>query len=117
MSLKELSEEPFVALPKGYSMRRYFDEIFGMAGVVPKVVAEGDAQFRAQLVMDHVGIILSTKLGMRAPVHQNLHFIPVSEPVYPREQAIFWRKGQQLSSAAQRFLDFMKEYYGKDARG
>lgn len=111
ISLSEARNEPFIALSKGFSMRRYFDTLCEIAGFAPKIVAEGDYSLRTKLIKDRMGITISTVTGSRSALMRGIRFIEITEPVHPRVQAIFWRKGKELSPQAKSFKSFMQSYY------
>lgn len=111
ISLIETRKEPYVALTRGYSSRRFFDQTCEMAGFIPNIVAEGDYALRTQLVDDRYGISFSSVLGSKSPVVHGLKFIEITEPSNPRIQTIFWRKDEQLSENVCLFRDFIIEFY------
>ena len=111
ISLKEVCHEPFIALPKGYAMRKYFDTLCDLAGFTPNIVAEADVQLRSWLVKKHMGITLTTQLGTGSYLLDGLKFIKITDPIYPRTQGIMWPKGRELTPHAKAFLAFMCEYY------
>lgn len=111
ISLTEAKDEPFIALTKGYSSRKYFDEMCDLAGFTPKIVIEGDYPLRTQMVEEEYGITFSTIVGSKSPILKGLKFVEIKSPVNIRIQAIFWRKGRILSSAAMSFRDYMINYY------
>ena len=115
ISLAQAKDEPFVALSKGFSMRKYFDLLCKKAGFQPKVVAEADYSLRARLVKNEYGIALSTRTGAESIYLSGLKFIPLSEPVDTRVQTLFWRKDRKLSPQAEVFRDFLTEYFASPA--
>ena len=115
ISLAQAKDEPFVALSKGFSMRKYFDLLCKKAGFQPKVVAEADYSLRARLVKNEYGIGLSTRTGAESISLSGLKFIPLSEPVDTRVQTLFWRKDRKLSPQAEVFRDFLTEYFASPA--
>lgn len=111
VSLNEVRNEPFIALSNNFSMRRYFDNLCEAAGFKPKIVAEGDYSLRAQLIKDRMGITISTTMGSKSILMKGIKFIELIEPVRPRVQAIFWKKGRELSPHAKDFKTFLQSYY------
>lgn len=111
LSLIEAKDEPFIALTKGYSSRRYFDEMCDLAGFTPKIVVEGDYSLRTEMVEKEYGISFSTVLGSKSPILKGLKFVEIKYPVNCRIQVIFWRKGRELSNAAKLFRDYIINYY------
>jgi len=111
ISLSQAAGEPFIALSKSFSMRRYFDSLFELSDFKPNIVAEGDYSLRAKLIKDRMGITISTVMGSASVLLQGLHFINISEPVHPRIHAIFWKKGKKLTPQAKAFKSYLKAYY------
>ena len=111
VALYEVRDEPFVALPKSISYRRYFDKLFEIAGITPNIIAETDYVLRQKLIKDHMGITISTILCSKSPFLAGLRFIPLAGPVPPRMQTLFWKKGKELSKDARAFKNFMIAYY------
>lgn len=111
VSLSEAANEPFIALSKSFSMRKYFDSLFELADVKPNIVAEGDYSLRAKLIKDRMGITVTTIMGSGSVLLQGLHLINISEPIHPRIHAIFWKKGKKLSAQAKAFKTYLKSYY------
>ncbi|MBF4695050.1 LysR family transcriptional regulator [Fusibacter ferrireducens] len=111
ISLIEAKDEPFVALTKGYSSRRYFDEMFELAGFKPKIVSESDYPLRSQMIEKGYGITISTITGIQAAILKGFSFIEIDSPANVRTQTIFWKKGRKLSNAALIFRDYMIDYH------
>jgi len=111
ISLIEAKDEPFIALTKGYSSRKYFDETCELAGFTPRIIVEGDYPLRTQMVEAGYGITFSTVIGSKAPILKGLKYVEIKSPQNIRVQAIFWRKGRKLSPEAKSFQNFMINYY------
>lgn len=111
ISMKEAKNENFIALTKGYSSRKYFDEMCEMAGFRPNIIVECDYSLRTQMVEDEYGITFSTVLGSKTPILKGLKFVQITEPINTRVQVVFWRRGHKLSDAAESFRNFIIEYY------
>ncbi len=60
IQLSEAADEPFIAISKGHSSRKYFDELFAVAGITPKISLECDYLMRHEMVMSGRGIALAT---------------------------------------------------------
>lgn len=111
IDLIEARNEPFVALTKGYSSRKYFDDMCEAAGFTPKIVVECDYLLRSQLVAAEYGITFSTELGAKTAILGEFSFVKVRTPILRREQAILWNKNRYMTVAAQAFKDFMVQYH------
>ncbi len=112
----DLKNEAFIALSKGYSSRKYFDQVIKFLGIEPTIYTESDYSLRTALVKAHKGIALSTVYGAAAPMLTGLVPIPIGSGVFPRIQTLFWKKNAKLTpqqTVFQNFLiDFFKLYKG-----
>lgn len=113
ISLLDAKDESFIALSKGYSSRKYFDDMCELSGFTPKIVLEVDYPLRSEMVQKEHGISFTTILGSKTQILNGLKFIEINYPVNYRIQSIFWRKGRELSQSALSFRDFMIDYYKK----
>lgn len=112
INLADLANEQFVALPKHFSSRKMFDDLFVAAGIQPNIVAEGDYLLRAQILHSSRGLLgISTIAGMTSELLKDLEYIPITTTAPPRIQAIQWRKEHPLSPAGRAFKDFVVQYY------
>lgn len=111
VSMSDLAGEPLIVLPKSFSYRHYVDKLFKAAGITPNIIAETDYALRGKLINEHMGITLTTILCSKLPSLAGLCFVPLADPVPPRMQTLFWKKGRPLSNDACAFKDFMIAYY------
>lgn len=107
----ELKNENFIAVSKGFSMRKYFDDLCAKAGFVPKIILECDYMFRAKMLALEFGISLTTESGYKTGTLENTICVKISDPAILRAQAIMWNKSHYLSKAAHTFHDFMVSYH------
>ncbi len=107
----ELKNENFIAVSKGFSMRKYFDDLCIKAGFVPKIILECDYMFRAKMLALQYGISLTTESGYKTGTLENTIAVKISDPAIRRTQAIMWNKSHYLSKSAHVFHDFMVNYY------
>lgn len=116
ISLYEAKNEPFIALDKQFGARQFFDIVFELAGFKPRIVAQVDFTLRASLVKNGVGITMASTMALESTQLEGLRFIKIISPANPRPQAIFWKKGRELSPQAKAFKHFMINYYKDFAR-
>mgnify|MGYP002352644639 FL=1 len=109
--MRDLKDEPFIALSKTFAPRRFFDAACNQAGIIPNIVAETDYQLRTSLVESGIGIAFSGTLGAKAVRSASIKAVRVGYPPNPKMQTIFWKPGKALSPAAQAFRDFLVAYY------
>ena len=111
LRLYETKDEKYIAVSRGFSMRKFFEESCSMAGFTPKIVLECDYMLRSSMFTAKYGIIFTTESGARAKVLEDAVYIPVVDPPIRRMQVIFYKKSSYLSQAAVLFRDFMIAYY------
>ncbi|HUW64931.1 MAG TPA: LysR family transcriptional regulator [Spirochaetia bacterium] len=112
VELRELADELFVMLKKGYGLRAITDQLCQKAGFTPKVTFEGDEVATvAGLVAANLGVALVPEIpGLD---EAGLARLPVTRPVSRRVIGMAWKEGRYLSPAAKRFLTFVTEHSGE----
>lgn len=106
--LKEIADETFILLKKGYSLRITIEQLFEEVGITPKVTFEGEeADTVAGLVAAGLGIsILPDLKGIdKSKISQ----ISVDWPKCQRLIGIARIEGRYLSPAAEKFKKFILE--------
>jgi len=111
LRLYETKDEKYIAVSRGFSMRKFFEDSCAMSGFTPKIVLECDYMLRSSMFTAKHGIIFTTESGARANLLKDATYIPVIDPPIRRMQAIFYKKSSYLSQAAVLFRDFMIAYY------
>lgn len=111
ISLAEVKDEPFVALTPGYSSRKYFDDLCERAGFVPHIAIECDYMMRSYMVMKKIGVALATSYTNYARLYDGTCCIDVTDPVFPRVQALFRDEKRYTNAAAAKFLEFACQFY------
>jgi DNA-binding transcriptional LysR family regulator len=113
VSIHELAHEKFIVLKQGNSSRTTFDSIFKQAGLIPNITFEGDEIFSVLgFVSENLGITLHPKISGVNMV--NLNCLRINESILHREIGIAWNKLKYLSPVANRFKQFLIEYYKND---
>ncbi|MCM3748147.1 LysR substrate-binding domain-containing protein [Paenibacillus pasadenensis] len=111
VSLRELKNESFVGLKKGYRVRDLVDSVCETAGFTPEYVYEGNEPARlSALVEAEIGIafIPSTAINFREPIH----YLQIEDDGgLALEIALFWHKDRFLSQAALNFRQTVIEYF------
>ena len=111
VALAELKDEWFIALTKDFSFRKYFDNLFEKAGIKPQIRVECDYMLRTRMVEQQFGVALSSGRSCRQISSRRVCFVPVTDPVYLRTQALFWHPARKKSAAAQMFHRFVTSYF------
>ncbi|MHC1761278.1 MAG: LysR family transcriptional regulator [Negativicutes bacterium] len=111
IQLSEAANEPFIAIQKGYSSRKYFDELFAIASIKPKIVLECDYLMRGEMVKAGRGIALATANSRKCSPISNVQYIEIVNPQYRRSQALFWHARRYQTKSALLFREFAVEYF------
>ncbi len=111
--LIEAKDEKFIALSKGFSGRKFFDDICALAGFEPKIVLECDYSLRSTLLKNKYGLVFTTESVMPTGALGDAVFVEIIDPIYIRTQSIFWRKDRYLNTANNNFLKFTIDFYNR----
>jgi DNA-binding transcriptional LysR family regulator len=109
VSLKEVAQHPLVLMKQG-RQRELLDNLFHMQDLQPKIALEVES---SELVKRLVAAGLGTGFLPRANVEADagaglLKIVPMAEVRLSRDLALIYRKGKELTRAAQVFLDIAK---------
>lgn len=107
--LKEVAQHPLVLMKQG-RQRELLDNLFHMQDLQPKIALEVES---SELVKRLVAAGLGTGFLPRANVEADagaglLKIIPMGEVRLSRDLALIYRRGKELTRAAQVFLDIAK---------
>ena len=106
INLRELEDEPLIAMKSSYSLRILVDQFFDLAGIHPEITFEGDdVSTISGLVAAGLGVSLLPKLA--GVEHPELRYIPVSFPICKRAVGVAWNTQRQLPPAAICFQQFL----------
>lgn len=108
--LEELKNDPFIVLKKGQGFRKMTVELCGRAGFEPNTVFESSNMETVQsLVSTGMGVTLVPRFIARAPRSEFVPvYLPLADPAPSRTLVIAYRKGRQLSKAAEAFIETFK---------
>ncbi|UFJ39290.1 LysR family transcriptional regulator [Brevibacillus humidisoli] len=116
VSLKEITDEPFIGYKEEFVFQRMNDAFFREAGIAPKFICRVDEPSAvAKLVQAGLGIALIGSCG-RDPKSE-LTTIPIEYPVCKRDFKIFWHDKRYLSLAARKFREAIIAYYADPLDG
>ena len=111
ISLIEAKDEPFIALTPGFSSRKYFDELCLRAGFVPRITLECDYMMRSYMIMKRIGIAMATAYTNYIRLYDGTVYVDITEPVFPRVQALYFEPHRNISTAAAKFKEFASNFY------
>lgn len=114
-SLKELANESWIFLKKGYGLRTITEKLFQEVEVEPKIIFEGEEVGTiAGLVSAGLGISLLPDLGnsYRDKVLQ----LPVHFPTCERMIGVAWNEEKYISPTGKLFLQFVMKTFEAGAK-
>lgn len=113
VNLREVEDEPFVALKPEYTLRQQVNHFLDLAESHPQIVFEGDeVHTLVSFVAAHLGVsILPHVPGTE---HLGVVFVPISFPLCKRAVGIAWNTIRPLSPAAMNFQQFTIHHFVQD---
>jgi LysR family transcriptional activator of glutamate synthase operon len=112
--LSELKEEPFVMFSEDYSLRAIVLDACKNVGFVPKFGFEGDETDTIRgLVAAGLGVSLLPEMAIteRGPLQPAK--VRLQEPKVTRTIGLIRRKGEKIPPVAERFQNFLIDYFKK----
>lgn len=111
--VREVEDEPFVALKPEYTLRQQVNHFLDLAESHPQIVFEGDeVHTLVSFVAAHLGVsILPHVPGTE---HLGVVFVPISFPLCKRAVGIAWNTIRPLSPAAMTFQQFTIHHFVQD---
>jgi DNA-binding transcriptional LysR family regulator len=108
--LKEIADESFIFIKKGYALRITTDQLFQQAGITANITFEGEEVATvAGLVAAGLGVSLLPDL--KGLDQSKLSKIRVRWPKCERVIGLAWVEGRYLSPAAKQFQQFVLDYF------
>ncbi|MER5183303.1 LysR family transcriptional regulator [Streptomyces sp. NPDC002896] len=107
VSLADLADETFVALPAGNGLRDLMDAVCARAGFTPKISVEtSHLPIMWSMVQSGLGIALLPRLAAAEQRNRVL----VTDPYAERELGVIYRSTESLSPSAEIFLDLLLRF-------
>lgn len=113
ISLEDIRNEPFIALPKGYAFRTITDRICKEYGFECNVLQECFHCHLLTYVQEGIGIAFVEKDSYSCdnlPIHNKNILIKEITDGPTRRLALFWRDGMPMSNAARLFLKYASSH-------
>ena len=110
VDLRELKDEPFVALKAGHALRRTLEDLCRIAGFTPQIRLEGyEVATLRGLVGAGFGVTLAPRRTVQAPIQAVS--VPVRTPQCRRTIGLSWRKGRWLSPNTLAFKEHLSRHF------
>lgn len=113
MHLRELAEEDYIQLDLPFT-RQYYDELFRIAGVVPKIrhSFSGYETVRSFVAMGHGYSLLSQSVSSGTYIGSKAVDVPLLDDFPNIDSALIWPKELRLSRRARAFCELAKDILG-----
>lgn len=110
--LEEAAKEPFIGFKTGDDFQEMANQFCEESGFRPNILCEVD-EFAAinSFVQKGIGIAFMTEEAKAKD--SSIRLIPIEEPVCQRMFQLAWAENRYLSGVAQKFRDFLIQYYSK----
>lgn len=111
--LAELADDDYIQLDLPFS-RQYYDELFRIAGIVPKVrhMFSGYETVRSFVALGHGYTVLNQSVSAGTYAGTRTVDIPLLDDFPSIDLALVWPKGVRLSRRAEAFCELSKEVLG-----
>lgn len=115
VSIYDLKDEMFIGLQQGYWFRTMIDNLCKQAGFVPNMKIEvNESDALVLLLRRHLGILFVPETAWRKRAEFMPHRLRITDhPNFVATTGLVWSKKHYLSIAAQRFREFIIEFYQK----
>jgi DNA-binding transcriptional LysR family regulator len=112
--LAEVKDEPFISMNEGYGFRNLTDAFCREAGFTPNIAFEGDEpNIIGSLVRKGFGIAFVPALSIPDVSVPSPVLLRITSPTCQRNIGMAWSNRRYLSLAAQRFQQFIVDYFAK----
>ncbi len=110
VSLKELKDEWFVGVKRGYGTRDLIDSVCESAGFAPNYLYEGDEPARLGALVE-AGIGLAFMPSTAKYAREQIRYVRIEDYDLVREIALLRHKGRYISPAAREFREVVVRYF------
>ncbi|MCC8057004.1 LysR family transcriptional regulator [Cloacibacillus sp.] len=112
VDLRDLRQENFMLLNKGYTLRTITSHFFDLCGYSPNIAFESDnPHVIRDLVEAGLGISLWPELSWGKIRHHRAKLLHIKNPTCRRNIFVTWPDKKKISPEAQIFLNFIKFYF------
>ena len=114
ISLRELTNEPFIMLTKDQPFRRQTDAIFSEFGITPNFIMECDHLLRRELINSNAGITIASQSALfRHLYSDDIRFIDIEGVHQTRDIVLVINKNRYKSKVVKQFEAFLKNKFLK----
>ncbi|MFD2209676.1 LysR family transcriptional regulator [Virgibacillus halophilus] len=112
ITLDEIAGEDFIAIKEGNSLRQMTDYFCQEAGMRPKILFEGE-EIHTLAGLVGAGLGVSLIPDVKGLDFHKITRLQVTRPMCERSLGMAWIEGRYLSPAAERFKDFVVNYFAE----
>lgn len=98
LDLAEINDLPYIFPQKGNSIREYIDTLFTLSGTEPHIIAECNYNVMAHMLMENMGVTISTTVSKTWEQYKEMEYIPIRRPELKRFLALFWNRASYASN-------------------
>lgn len=109
LTVKDLVDEPMIALKPGYMLRRYMDEVFEQAGARPLIRTEcANSQLACQLAEAGAGLTICDTMSVKIIGGPNAVAVPI-KPEFTVTFGILYPAGKEPDDVTRAFTAILRE--------
>jgi len=113
ISLAEIKATPFILFESGFTLHRVILQASRRIGFEPTIAARSSQiDFMVELVGAGLGVAFLPRMIAAQRSNAAVHHVLLDEPDTEWIMAMVWRRGAYLSTAAQAWLDLVREIHG-----
>ncbi|RCW51867.1 LysR family transcriptional regulator [Paenibacillus prosopidis] len=114
VKLAELSEEAFLSLSAGKTLRETTDLLCKQAGFLPNIIFESDDPATVRgLIKAGLGVAFIPAVTWGGSTGASVVLLPIEEPLSTRTIKLYWPADRYLKKAAVLFREFTVDYFAK----
>jgi len=113
VSLADIKDTPFILFESGFALHRIILQASRRVGFEPNIVARSSQiDFMIELVGAGLGVAFLPRMIAAQRRSAEIRYVSLDEPDTEWIMAMAWRRGTYVSSAAQAWLDLVREIHG-----
>lgn len=117
IDLNELTDENFILLSPGRTLRVISDRFFESLGFAPNISLESDSFYNVrELVSAGLGVTFWPEVSWGAIPEDKIKLLHIKSIIFRRNLFVVWPENSVLSEASLLFVQFLKDYFQNSKR-